>query len=167
MSRLLLLVVVFLGLPAVMLGQDAQPAPPATRTTTLMGGAGNAMGWFGGQVEVYFSGDRFSAFGGLGYTPALDSGDPSGITGAAGLRGYTRGLRHRALLELSISQVAVETGAEDKRLYGPGLQVGYQYTALGGFTILVSVGVGYAPGTSEQFSPVEALGGLGFGYTWR
>lgn len=169
MKRLLLVVAAFLSSPVVALGQDDFGDPSARRSATVLAGAGNAMGWLGAQAELYFSGDRLSAFAGLGYTPALGEGDPSGITGAAGLRAYTNGLRHRAFLELSVSQVAVRTGAavEDKRFYGPGVQVGYQYTALSGFTLLASVGVGVALGVDEGVSPVYGLGGLGFGYTWR
>lgn len=127
------------------------------------------MGWFGAQGELYFAHERASAFGGLGYTPAIDEGDPSGITGAAGLRAFTNGIRHRGFLELSVSQVAVQTGVEDKRLYGPGLQAGYQYAALSGFTFLVSAGVGVVLNGGDRLddSAVQALVGLGFGYTWR
>jgi hypothetical protein len=68
-----------------------------------------------------------SLFAGLGYTPGLDQGDPTGLTFACGLRGHTAGERHRAFLEGSISQVLIETGL------------------FGGFTFMASVGVGCAP----------------------
>ncbi len=151
------------------------PSPPRV---TLLGGLGNALGWLGVQGEAYFATGRLSAYAGLGYTPDVEPGDPSGLTGAAGLRGYTGGRRHRAFVELGISQVAVEVdrafqqnGAvreEGRRLYGPGLQIGYQYMAHRGFTAMVSTGVGYILAEPPLFaSRWQPLLGLGFGYTWR
>ena len=151
---------------------DSAPSTRASdrpRTMTITPGLGNAMGWLGVQGERYFRGDRLSVFLGLGYTPAVDPGDPSGLTAAAGLRGYTPGLRHRAFLELSVSQIAVELRPDGERLYGPGLQAGYQFTTLGGFTLMASAGLGYAVGSPDYVvgSAVQALLGFGIGYTWR
>ncbi len=168
-------------LPVSLSGQPP-PVPAAVLAShpraTLLGGLGNALGWLGVQGEAYFATGRLSTFAGLGYTPDVEPGDPSGLTGATGLRGYTGGRRHRAFVELGISQVAVEvdrafqqngTIREDgRRLYGPGLQLGYQYMAHRGFTAMVSTGVGYIlaepPQAASRWQP---LLGLGFGYTWR
>lgn len=151
------------------------PSPPRA---TLLGGLGNSLGWFGIQGEAYFVTGRLSTFAGLGYTPDLEGNDPTGLTGAVGVRGYTGGVRHRAFAEFGVSQVAVEVdlapqqngsiGETGRRLYGPGLQVGYQYMALRGFTAMVSTGVGYILADPPMFtSRWQPLVGLGFGYTWR
>ena len=149
-------------------GMPAQ-APEPVRVVTVTAGVGNAMGWFGAQGERYFGPDRFSAFVGAGYTPSLDQGEPSGPTFAAGLRGYTAGFKHRGFLEASVSQIFTEVrGLEPgRRLYGPGLAAGYQFVSRGGFTVMTSLGIGYAPGVDEGFTKVAALVNLGFGYTWR
>jgi hypothetical protein len=39
--------------------------------------------------------------------------------------------------------------------------------ALGGFTTMLGVGAGYAPGMPEGQSAVGSMIELGFGYTWR
>ena len=159
---------------------------PGTRRFTLTSGLGNSMGWIGAQGEAYFVRDRLSLFGGLGYTPEIDGGDPTGITFAAGVRGYAGGAKHRGFLELSVTQVAIQSPImlggvvldEGKRLYGPGLQVGYQYTAGSGFTVMASGGLGLAIGASDltlrddllevrRESEVQPLLSIGFGYTWR
>ncbi len=143
----------------------AQAEAPGPRRYTVLTGVGNSLGWFGGQAERYFAGDRLSIFGGLGYTPPLD-GIPSGVTVAGGARAFTGGSKHRGFLELSVSQVAVEQGYRERRLYGPGLQAGWQFVSRGGFTILTSAGFGYI--LAEDVShPVQLLVGLGLGYTWR
>ena len=140
----------------------------AERLISVTAGVGNSMGWFGAQGERYFLDERLSVFVGLGYTPRLDQGNPSGPTFAAGLRSYTSGMRHRAFLEGGLSQVLVQSGAlHGDRLYGPGLQGGYQYVAGGGFTLMASLGVGYALATPHGVSPWGTQVGLGLGYTWR
>jgi hypothetical protein len=148
---------------------DAAPAP--LRIVTITAGIGNSMGWFGLQGERYFARDRLSAFLGAGYTPSIDEGDPSGATFAAGIRGFTAGLKHRGFLEASVSQIFIESGFVERprRLYGPGLAAGYQFASRGGFTLMVSLGLGYAPG-AEEYESESAFGGLinlGLGYTWR
>jgi hypothetical protein len=160
-SAILLLLAVPRSLPA-------QDVPPV-RVFTVTAGIGNAMGWLGAQGERYFGPDRLSAFVGAGYTPSLDQGEPSGPTFAAGLRGYTAGFRHRGFLEASVSQIFTEiNGLEPgRRLYGPGLTAGYQYAARGGFTLMLSLGLGYAPGVDNGQSKVGGLVNLGLGYTWR
>lgn len=161
----LLSTLVCLASPAI--AQRAEPgAPTPLRATTLVAGAGNAMGWLGLQGEKYLGNDRVSLFGGVGYTPSTRPGDANGVSVAAGVRGYTPGIRHRGFLELSVTQIETELGcyASCRRPYGPGLQAGYQYVAHGGFTASLSAGLGYAPRGSRE---AAGLVGLGFGYTWR
>ena len=144
-------------------------APAPVRVVTVTAGIGNSMGWLGVQGERYFGADRLSAFVGTGYTPSLDQGEPSGPTFAAGLRGYTAGFTHRGFLEASVSQIYTEViGLEPgRRLYGPGLAAGYQFVSRGGFTLMASLGLGYAPGVDDGHTKFGGLANLGLGYTWR
>lgn len=142
---------------------DGTTDDPEPRRFAVAVGFGNSLGWLGGQAE-YYARDRLSIFTGLGHTLLVDKDDPSGPTVAVGVRGYSAGVNHRGLIELSYSQVSVRAPPGD-RLYGPGLQVGYQHVTDGGFTFLMSVGVGIemddgAAGTRE-------LTGVSVGYTWR
>ena len=161
-----LVVLLLLESPAALMGQEAT-AP--RRIATVTAGIGNTMGWLGLQGERYFANDRLSAFLGLGYTPIIDQGDPSGLTFAVGVRGYTSGVKHRGFLALSVSQLFVESGGgeDPSRLYGPGLEAGYQFASRGGFTFMVGAGAGYAPGMPDGESMVGSMVELGFGYTWR
>ncbi|MDT8340606.1 MAG: hypothetical protein RQ751_03755 [Longimicrobiales bacterium] len=156
---------------------SAQEDPPGPRSAAVLGGVGNSFGWLGAQAEFFFHETRLSGFLGFGYAPpdVADSGDPAF---AGGVRGFTRGEKHRGFLELSVSTVLRETGFSltseglsvvDSNRYGPGLQIGYLYTAGWGFTALTSAGVGYAFGVSEEAdkNPVAPLLGLGLGFTWR
>ncbi len=145
------------------------------RRFTLVAGVGNAMGRNGVQGEKYFRRDRISFFAGLGYTTKGDDA-PGGPTAVVGVRGFTAGAKHRAFLELSVSQVFIGKYAayppDGKRLWGPGLQAGYQYTARRGFTFMASAGVGYARGKEpvagwKEPDALDGLAGLGVGYTWR
>ena len=164
MPRLIVLMVLLLSGTATLIAQEAP-----TRVATVTAGMGNTMGWLGVQGERYFARERLSAFLGLGYTPSIDSGDPAGLTPALGLRGYTGGVKHRGFLALSVSQLLVESGfSEDgSRLYGPGLEAGYQFASRGGFTVMLGAGVGYAPGVPDGESGVASMIEVGFGYTWR
>lgn len=158
-------------LAAALPAQSATPHSP--RRTSLTAGLGNSYGWVGAKGERSPANGRHALFLGVGVTPELDPGDPSGITLAAGARAYTGGVRHRAFVELSVSQIGLETQyagftvVEGHRRYGPGAQLGYQYAALGGFTFELSGGAGYAVGTCEGLQRWQALLGLGIGYTWR
>lgn len=172
-----MLVVASLLAPAKLHGQHDSP-----RRFTVTAGLGNPFGWVGAQGEVYFAREHLSAFVGLGYTPARTSLQASGPTFAVGTRVYAGGTRHRGFAELSISQVMTVDDGQDyvdgewvpepaHRLYGPGLQLGYQYASFGGFTVQASVGLGYAATADEtdegvmgKWAPMAALG---FGYTWR
>jgi len=154
---------------------------PAARRFMFTVGIGNSMGWYGGQVERYFLRDRLSGFGGVGYTPKQTFDEPSGLTVAAGLRAFTSGTKHRGFVELSVSQIntiseliiewpVTEPGdmtSHGVRFYGPGLQLGYQFVADGGFTLLASVGKGYGIGHDGYSGSFAGMIGLGLGYTWR
>jgi hypothetical protein len=162
-------VALLVSLTGSVAGQGAADrAFPAERLISLTAGVGNSMGWFGAQGEHYFADERVSVFLGFGYTPSLERGDPTGPTFAGGLRTFTSGAKHRAYVEGSVSQLLVEPGALDgSRLYGPGLQGGYQFVSRGGFTLMASVGVGYALGAPRGVGPWASQVGLGVGYTWR
>ena len=161
-----LVLLLLLESPPALTGQEATVPP---RIATVTAGIGNTMGWLGAQAERYFAHERLSAFLGLGYTPSIDQGDPSGPTFALGFRGFTTGVKHRGFLALCVSQLAVETGfTEDpSRLYGPGIEAGYQFASRGGFTVMVGAGLGYAPGMPEGQSDIGSMIELGLGYTWR
>jgi hypothetical protein len=148
------------GWAARLSAQAAEPAEPGARSVTVLSGVGNALGWYGVQAERYV-GDRMSLFAGLGYTPPWYG--VSGIAGAGGARLFTSGTKHRGFLEFSVSQIAV--GGLDEQFYGPGLQAGWQFVSRGGFTLMASAGAGYI--LSDVGHPVQALIGLGVGYTWR
>lgn len=170
MRPLGMMLVVLLSAPVSVVGQEPTAAPPIPRrVATLTAGVGNVMGWFGVHGERYFARERLSGFVGLGYTPSIDQGDPSGITFAVGLRGFTAGIKHRGFLAVSLSQLAIENGFVEnpRRFYGPALEGGYQYASKGGFTLMASVGVGYAPGVPQGESEFGEVLALGLGYTWR
>ena len=150
----------------------AQHAPdsfPRPRSITLLAGVGNAMGWVGLSGEKYFLQSRVSVFAGLGYTPEMDQGDATGVAVAGGIRAFTPGVKHRGFLELSLSQVAIQQYCFNAchRLYGPGLQAGYQFVTIGGFTLFVSGGFGFVLDRPPGAKTVTGMGGLGLGYTWR
>ncbi len=165
MARIALVVLLLLGSSSALVGQETTPK---LRVATVTGGIGNTMGWLGVQGERYFAHERLSAFLGLGYTPVRDQADPSGPTFALGFRGFTPGVKHRGFLALCVAQLAVETGTDDPgRQYGPGVEAGYQFASLGGFTAMLGAGVGYAPGMPDTQSAFGAMAELGLGYTWR
>jgi len=161
-----------LGCAASAGAQDAAPALPLRggRVMTVIGGVGNANGWYGVQVERHVAASRLALFGGLGYTPALELGDPSGLTVAGGVRGFTHGVTHRGYLELSVSQIGIEAPGNayphGRRLYGPGVQVGYEYLARRGLTLVGSLGIGCAIGLGGERNPLQPMVGFGLGYTW-
>ena len=172
MRRLVLLLLLLSGRPLVLAGQEPTDAPRALqRVTTLVGGVGNSMGWIGLQGERYFARERLSLFLGAGYTPEIDPGTATGPAFAAGIRGFTPGIKHRGFLAVSVSQLYVEQtfdGTSARRFYGPGIEAGYQFTSRGGFTIMAALGLGYAPGVPDHAaSNVGGMGELGLGYTWR
>ena len=145
---------------------DSLPAP---RSFTLTAGFGNSTGGIGLLAEKYVVRSRLALFAGLGYLPEEDPGDANGVGVAAGLRGFTPGVKHRGFLELSVSELFVQKGCFDacERRYGPGLQAGWHFVTRGGFTLWLSGGVGVSFSTPEGSESVAAMGGLGLGYTWR
>ena len=171
--RVLIFAAVVLFNPFSAFGQtsDAQAVSGEPRIT-IVAGLGNAMGLFGAQAERYVRSGRVSVFGGLGYLPQFEPGDPSGVTVAVGARGFTAGKTHRAFLEVSASPLRVEfdtvgtTRIPRAIVYGPGVQGGYQFIARGGLTALASIGAGFPVG-AESGSGVELMGGMGLGFTWR
>jgi hypothetical protein len=169
-----LLVLILLVLLVGPLSAAAQDSLATTRNprrvATLTAGVGNVMGWLGLHGEKYFARERLSGFVGLGYTPGIDPGYPSGPTFSVGIRGFTPGFSHRGFLALSVSQLAVQGGGlvdNPGRFYGPALEAGYQYASRGGFTFMASLGLGYAPGVPEGEKETGEVIALGFGYTWR
>jgi hypothetical protein len=138
---------------------------PSGRVATVTSGVGNAMGWFGVQGSV-----RSRA---VGSASSVGSATPRRSTRAtrrgsplaAGVRGYTPGVRHRGFVEVSVSQLEVQLACFDacERRYGPGVQLGYQYTARGGFTLMASGGVGRSLGNEGG---TAAMLGFGVGWTW-
>jgi len=173
-DRLAAVVLISGVISAPCLAQERLPDPevgPKSRTVSLVAGLGNSVGGFGASIEKYFAQTRLSAFVGLGYIPEVDD-YPSGVAGAVGIRGYTGGRKHRGFAELSVSPIAVERFWSRRErdgafLYGPSVQAGYQLLTTGGFTFLISAGVGYVLGVSAQSAATQAVGGLGFGYTWQ
>lgn len=146
-------------------------APEAgQRRTSVTAGFGNQYGFgFGINVERYLIGERVSVAIGTGGIPELD-GSPGTLGMAAAMRGYTPGQRHRGFVETSITLIATSFSRRGpgnfddvKRHYGPGLSVGYHYTARGGFTMTVAGGAGWAVSLDELYPIVM----LGFGHSWR
>jgi hypothetical protein len=156
------------------IARAAEPAPPplGDRKVTLLGGAGLATGGgLGVQAEMYFKGDRFSAFAGVGSPSELKgeetvSASGAGVTG--GLRVYAGGRVHRGFLEAAVGPVGLEWGDGDWRpMYGPAFQAGWQMTRPGGFTLVLSGGVGHALETDFADGFTDAVVSFGLGYTWR
>jgi hypothetical protein len=166
----MLVLFLLLAAPAVLGAQEEMDTPrpyPGQRLATLTAGVGNALGWFGVQGERYLLDERVSLFVGVGYTPELDQGDPTGPTFAGGIRSFTGGISHRAFVEAGVSQLFISADDGGRRLYGPGLQGGYQFVSNGGFTAMLSIGVGYAFRMPRSSSPWASQVGVSLGYTWR
>ena len=167
MRTLLLALLLPLTSADLLVGQSWSGSRPlGDRRYTATAGVGNSLGWFGVQGERYMLDERLSIFLGVGYTPAVDAADPYGPTFALGLRSFTSGLKHRLFLEGSASQLVVAGGA-NARYYGPGAQAGYQFVSPGGFTLMASLGAGYALGVPRGGSAWASQVGLSLGYTWR
>jgi hypothetical protein len=175
-TRILLsaaLALAWLGKPAF----AAEPAPPlGERRVTVLAGAGVATAGVGLQAELHFA-RYFSAFGGFGYWPESDEyndvAEASGAGVAGGLRAYTPGRVHRGFLEVAVSPIAFEQNlvgvpTDDLSLhYGPAVQAGWQMARPGGFTLVLSFGIGHVPGDAEFESETGLVGFIGLGYTWR
>ena len=153
-------VALLLLLSSSLLGQERRPV------VTVMGGLGNVLGGFGAGAEYYLAGGRVSLGAGLGYWPEASLCDQGTFSGAGTLRAFFGGRRHRAVLEGSYSllQISCFVGSgEINRHYGPGISLGYRYTASGGFTFSAALGVG--EGAAEAGAEPIILFGLG--YTWH
>jgi hypothetical protein len=172
MRLLIFTAVVFFNTSSAFGQTPATQAVSGEPRITVVAGLGNAMGIFGAQAERYMRSGRVSVFGGVGYLPQLEPGNPSGMTVAAGARWFTAGQTHRAFLEVSVSPLRSEfitdgaTRVSRAIVYGPGVQGGYQFITRGGFTALASIGAGVPVG-AESGSGVDPMAGLGLGFTWR
>ena len=159
---------VALAPPVALMAQDAPRA-------SVLAGFGNAFGWIGAQVEGYVAEGRVSAFAGLGYMPNLLNDEGSGIAGAVGVRAFTGGSRHRGLLEISLTALSNTVSStfggdvlEKDRHYGPGIAVGYQFVGDGGFTAMLSGGVGVDDeGLDPENSRLQPTIGIGVGLSVR
>ena len=155
--------------PPIGAQERAEPTPAPTPSFGISLGLGSVLGWLGGGVEKYFSEGRMSVTAGLGYVPETDEGNPTFVAYGAGARRYFGSGAHRAAVELSISMVSFEwisqggVVLESHEYYGPGLAVGYRYTAGGGFHVDTSLGAGWAVGAES----INGIGSLALGYTWR
>ena len=152
-------------------GSAAQAPPRAS----VVAGFGNAFGWIGAQVEGYAMSGRVSAFGGFGFMPNLLNDEGNTAAGAIGIRAFTPGMRHRGLVELSVSALSNETRStfggdrvEKSVGYGPGVALGYQFIGDSGLTVLLSGGVALAgEGSDPEGSRVRPTVGMGVGLTVR
>jgi len=168
MRALVVASLVLQGLGRPLLGQTGPEwQPVGNRTYTATAGVGNSLGWLGVQGERYVLDERLSIFAGLGYAPGL-GGSSYRPTFAVGVRSFTSGYKHRLFVEASASRlVTTSAGPADGRYYGPGMQGGYQFVSPGGFTLMASLGAGYALGVPRGNDPWGTQVGLSLGYTWR
>ena len=168
--RCLIVVAFVITVPVQSEAQANADNPLTSRSVTVTVGVGQSMGWLGVQGERYLQSARFSVFGAVGYLPESEPGDTSGFAFAGGMRAFTSGAKHRGFLELSVSPITYELACFDdcRSYYGPAVQGGYQFVSPGGFTVLASYGVGYAPGVPAGEDKVNGvIIGVAAGYTWR
>lgn len=124
--------------------------------------------------DYYFAGRRASAFVGLGYIPDgwRDHG-VSGPTAAVGVRIYKGDSpRNRSFLQLGFSEVSPErqiagpdkepAELEGEVFYGPTLDAGLRFVSRGGFTAIITAGLGV--GLPDGFLSYRIS--YGAGYTW-
>lgn len=143
------------------------PERHASYAVTL--GLGNVLGWVGAGAERFFSRGRMSALVGAGYLWETDAGNPGRTAFGAALRSYLGSGAHRGVVELSVSLVAHDwlsvngVVVEDRKHYGPGLAIGYRFTAAGGIHFDFGLGGGWAVGNGS----LHPIGTLAVGYTWR
>ena len=149
-------------------GQSAPERPP--RRATLAGGVGSSFGGTGVFGEWYVAQTRASVGLGVGYWAESTEGAPDGIAAAVAARAFTGGPTHRGFLELGFAQldtdvVQVEPSTRQARLWGPEAQIGYQYVARSGLTLLLSLGAGYAVNDGVVASRWKPLFAAGAGIT--
>lgn len=139
-----------------------------------MVGVGNNLPGLGLSVEKYLGDSPFSVFAGAGYIfDAYDGRGARGTGVAGGFRAYSRGRKHRIFGELSFAPVAVEVAPEGSGQrgqaisYGPGASVGYNLVSRGGFTLLISAGVGQAITGPGYVHSTKFVSSLALGHTWR
>jgi hypothetical protein len=154
---------------------DWKPEKTESHGLALSLGLGTPYGGAGGQaaywLQLHGSLFRVAAYGGLGVA-AVES--PGGVVvgWALGMLG-SWGHKHRVLLDLSVSTLAVQSlslhgeALNDQAVLGPSLAVGYEYMAFWGFFFRAELGVGYMVGepilaASERVVPVLTLLGLGY-----
>lgn len=174
MARFAVLSILLLAPSVSAVAQESSPSEDARRRFALFAGAGPSMGWLGARAELYGH-DQVSAFLGVGIDPAhLGSGEGADESAppalAGGFRAYTSDTRHRAFVEVSLSQVwwqrsSTLSATSVNRSYGPGVQLGYQYGAQSGFTVFGSAGAGVPMMNAPGAPGVVPLAGLGVGYT--
>lgn len=149
--------------------QNASPSREAhERIASLSAGVGNSMGWAGFAGQVFLRGDHLSAFASAGHPLGGNAGAPS-LAGAAGLRVFSRGQRHRRFMELSVSPLAILAANRVfiEQFYGPGASVGYEYTALEGLAFAASLGGGVVLQPRGGVDRIQPLLTLSVGRTWR
>jgi len=162
------------GLIAAISTSDAQQsavvhAHSEIRTWGISGGYGTTYGGFGGAVDRYIAHSRLSVVVGGGYLPTTTNTGPGTGAVGAGIRGYTKGARHRALLELSVTFLYLTWTRSGNsffnvhRHYGPGISGGYHFSATKGLSVLMTAGLGWVP----DLGKLLPIGDIGFGYTWR
>jgi len=150
----------------------AETTPPlGDRKLAVLAGVGTTTAGYGLQAELRF-GRHFSAFGGFGYSPEsqgeYSSRRAEGAGVAGGLRAYTPGRIHQAFVEVAVAPITSEQGTQGLFLrYAPTFQAGWQMTRAGGFTLVLSLGVGHAPANAQLESDTSGVFSIGLGHTWR
>lgn len=175
-SEMLWLILIMLVLPLAARAAEPGITTVSRRLFSLIGGMGNAMGGgLGAQFEFYFLEDRFSGFAGVGHVFDGENGEPGGFGNVIGTRVFAGTEKDRAFLGLSLATLTFEypRGGGDalgypERRYGPVLALGFQHAGLGGFTFMLSGGVGYLSGRDplyiDRWTPRFSFG---LGHTWR
>jgi hypothetical protein len=137
---------------------------------SVAGGAGQPFGMFGVRGELFFAGGHLSVLAAAGSYP--DVTVRSRLTGAASVRYYIRGWRHRVYADASWTSLYVLSAdsypPQEHVVYGPGVSVGYVFVAQSGFAATLGGGVAYDP---HELGPLwdkaSPLVQLGLGWTFH
>jgi hypothetical protein len=167
--RAAIIVLIALLAPPCVFAQSASPSGEAhERIASLTAGLGNSMAWAGVSGQVFVVGDYLSVFASAGHPLGGNAGAPS-LAGAAGLRAFSGGQRHRRFLELSVSPLAILAANRVfiEQFYGPGASVGYEYTALEGLAFAASLGGGLVLQPHGGVDRIQPLLTFSVGRTWR